>query len=439
MRTEKTISLILSLLLIISLLGGCAETGSVVKVVSVTPQELIAPTFGERNPAAEAVADGANDFAFRLGTALAEQYENENLVVSPFSVWLPLAALVNATDETAKPALLEALGAQGISEENLDTAVSRMLYDLTQERERVWAEEGGYEYHNPLQIANAIFVDNEVTLDKNFAQTFADYYRGNAINVDFSSPEAVDAVNKWASENTEGLITEIVKELDPETLCAIANAIYFSDRWDWEFNSDSTREDVFHSPSGDSTAQFMYRQGDMLPYYEDEQVQAMPMRFKTGGGMLIILPRDGNATGLLSSMTNERFNGIFKDMISRTGELLLPRFSIEGDAMPLNDTLSAMGIPLFDGETPLITGLIEQDIPLFLSQAVHKALIKVDEKGTTAAAVTVMVAAGAAMPEPTEPFVMNCNKPFVFVLYGDTYDGGAQVLFTGMVNNVVDS
>ena len=64
----------------------------------------------------------------------------------------------------------------------------------------------------------------------------------------------------------------------------------------------------------------------------------------------------------------------------------------------------------------------------------HKAVIEVDEKGTTAAAVTVMAMTGAAMPLPTEPFEMNCNKPFIFVLYAHTYDGGNQVLFTGIVN-----
>ena len=45
-----------------------------------------------------------------------------------------------------------------------------------------------------------------------------------------------------------------------------------------------------------------------------------------------------------------------------------------------------------------------------------------------------MEMSGAAPPQPAEPFEMICNKPFVFVLYGDTYDGGNQVLFTGIVN-----
>jgi len=40
----------------------------------------------------------------------------------------------------------------------------------------------------------------------------------------------------------------------------------------------------------------------------------------------------------------------------------------------------------------------------------------------------------AAPPNPTKPFEMICDKPFVFILYAYTYDGGSQILFTGIVN-----
>jgi serine protease inhibitor len=64
-------------------------------------------------------------------------------------------------------------------------------------------------------------------------------------------------------------------------------------------------------------------------------------------------------------------------------------------------------------------------------------VIKVDEKGTTAAAVTILSMGSSAPPDdaPRETFERgNCNKPFVFILYDHTHDGGMQVLFTGMVN-----
>ena len=404
-----------------------------ITIAALDAKELQKPVFGKPNITAKTVANGANEFAFELSNALARETLDNNLVCSPYSVWIPLAALINATNSQNKDSLLEALSASGISEDEINSAASRMLYDLTNQRMKEDAEEY---YNDPLKIANAIFVSNNVTLKREFAQTFLDYYRGVAMNVDFSSRDAVDAVNDWASDNSEGLITEIIKEFDPTTVAAVANAIYFSDRWGWEFKRNETVEDVFHSPTGDTNAFFMKREGDNQTYYEDDWVQATQLSFVSGGGLYIILPKDGDATHVLSFMANEYFEEIQRDSIRATGKLLLPRFSIESGAIDLVETLKKLGVPLFDDvAAPLTGGLIEEDVPVWLGSAVHKAVIKVDEKGTTAAAVTVMAAApGAALIEPTEPFEMICNKPFVFILYGRTNDGGNQVLFTGIVN-----
>jgi serpin B len=418
--------------------GGSTAGGSSdsIEVARVTAKDLLAPD--EYDPTARSVAQGANDFAFRFAATLAEKSGNENFVCSPYSVWLPLAALVNAAEESKKGALLSTLGAAGMSEGDINTAASRMLYGLTKVRETKLAlEYSGEKYNNPLKIANAIFVSKELTLQDSFAQTFMDFYRGTSIKVNFASGDAAADINKWASDNTEGLINNVVSDLDPDTVAAIANAIYFSDRWSREFIPENTAEDVFHSPVGDTEAFYMLREGNDLIYYEDNQVQAMPLGFTSGGGMYIILPKDGDALGLLSSMTDDYFEEIQNNSIPATGKLLLPRFSIEGDTMDLRATLIALGVPLFDtsgGST--ITGLVKENIPLYLSSAVQKALIRVDEKGTTAAAVTVLMGATSAGPsEPTKPFEVICNKPFVFVLYDYTQDGGKQVLFTGMVNN----
>ena len=373
-------------------------------------------------------AAGANDFAFRLSKALLKSNGKKSFVCSPYSVWLPLAALVNATDPAQKAALLNALGAAGFSEKELNEAAAEMLYSLTNERSKAYGEEY---YHNPLRIANAVFVDKQYTLNQDFKKVFADSYQGSAQTVDFKSPAAVKTVNDWASKNTEGLIKDIIQEFDPETVAAIANAIYFSDRWEWEFSPNDTKQDIFHGANGDTQAQFMLREGDNQTYYEDKKLQAMPLTFKTGGGLYILLPKDGDANALLSNMTTAYFDEIQRDSIQATGKLLLPRFKIDSGVMRLVDTLAALGVPLVDPNLAPITDLVKE-APLFISDAVQKAVIEVDEKGTTAAAVTVMMMCGAAMPQPTKPFSMVCDKPFAFILYGN----GGQILFTGVVNQI---
>jgi len=169
--------------------------------------------------------------------------------------------------------------------------------------------------------------------------------------------------------------------------------------------------------------------------YEDEIIQAMPLTFQSGGHLMIILPKDISATGVLTTMTNEYFEKIIDDSIYATGELLLPRFSIESNEIKLAEALTVLGVPLFNASAaPLTGGIVDGDTPVWLTGAVQKAMIDVDEKGAVAAAVASFTLAGASVPTPTKPFVMKCNKPFVFVLYDHTYDGGNQVLFIGIVN-----
>jgi serpin B len=435
---KNTITLLICLCVIMFAAcdNGAGEGNGSFNIVKVNARELLSPygedPNGEITLAARAVAGGANDFAFRLGAVLLKDSGDKNFVCSPYSVWLPLAALVNAADDEYKAALTEALGAAGITSANINKAASRMLFNLTNMENN--APKG---YYNPLKIANAIFVDNKVTLRKDFAQTFMDFYRGASINVDFSSKDAVDAVNRWASDNTGGLIKELIQKFDPDTVAAIANAIYFSDRWDWEFDSKETKEDVFYAKGTDSTSRafYMLREGGGQTYYEDEKVQAVPLSFTQNAVMYIILPKDGDAAALLSSMTNEDFKNIQRESWPAKGKLLLPRFSIESGIIDLKEALISLGVPLFEG-SPL-TGLIEEKLPLLLTAAKQKALIKVDEKGTTAAAVTVMeigVTSPGPRPDPDKPFEMICDKPFVFILCEHTYDGGNQILFTGVVN-----
>ncbi len=413
--------------------------------MEVAAAELLGYVGGEVDEAASAVADGANDFALRLSAALVKDVGEENFVCSPYSVWLPLAALVNATDVQNKPTLVTALGAAGIEDGDINRAASRMLYDLMKVRRNQDAEEYGGEQVDPLKIVNAVLVDDDVVLRNDFAQSFADYYRGSAVNVDFADREAVDVINRWASENTGGLINNVVEGFDPNTVAAIVNSIYFSDGWRYEFLPELTENDVFYGTAGEGTASYMLKE-ERLAYFEDSGLQAVTLDFTLGGSMMILLPKesepgdaDDSANGCLASLTGERFQEIIERSEKTEGKLLLPRFKVENQVSHLKDALISLGVPLFDeGAAPLTGGLIEGDDEVWVSEVAQKALIEVDEKGTTAAAVTVVnmeTTAAVIMVEDT-PFEMTCNRPFAFVLYENTYDGGEQILFTGVVNQL---
>lgn len=433
-RTRRLIAFLLACLtpLLASCSGIVPDLASEPIHIAATP----AAQFGSSAlPAAsDTFVEQTNEFAFRFTEKLLDGSDSgANFVCSPFSAWLPLAALVNATDAESRPQLLEALGEAGLSAERLNDAARALLSALARENRSEMMESEGLEPHNPLSIANAVFVDQEARVNSSFAETFARDYGGAAMSVDFSSDEAVRAINQWASDHTDGLIPEILAPgtLGPETVAAIANAIYFSDRWDWEFQEEDTASGPFHSPGGDTQAQFMLHDGE-LPYFEDDAMQAVRLDFVTGGSLLVMLPKKAEASALLAGLTQTRLTEVLSGMSQREGHLLLPRFEVQSGIMQLNDALQALGVPLFDSASPALHSLVDgQDV--FLSQAVQSAILQVDEHGTTAAAVTALILAGAALPEPAEAFEMICNKPFAFVLLGPGTGLTDEVLFTGVV------
>lgn len=400
-----------------------------ISVYPVQASPLVEPDYSSDNEKEKSIANGSNKFALDFSQKLFSTYKGENFVSSPYSAWLPLASLVNATDEQYKTELINILAGANITPDDLNNANSKMLYELTKTGNLELDENA----HNTLQIANALFIKNGLSINKDFAQKYVDYFRGSAINVDFTSPEAVNAVNQWASDNTDGLIKEIITEFNPETQVAIANSVYFSDRWKAEFNPDDTKEGKFNSPSGEVDAKYMYKESVEDLYYEDESIQAISIPFSSGASMYIILPKEDTANNMFSKVDSEYFNKISSNMEIAKTQLTLPKFKIETDAMNLKDSLSSMGISLFDSSKSPINGLVN-DESLFISEAVQKAVIEVDEKGTTAAAVTIMGMTKSALIEPDKTATITCDKPFIFILSDNTF-AGEQILFTGVVNN----
>jgi serpin B len=339
--------------------------------------------------------------------------------------------------------MLASLGAGGITADVLNSAASRMLFDLSRGGRSSWDPD----FKDPLHIANAIFVDYTYNLQNDFAQTYLDFYRGELMSVNFSHPDAVGIVNRWASDNTQGMINNLIDRFDPDTVAAIANAIFFTDKWATQFHVNDTHKGTFHSATGEKTVDFMERTDSNFMYYEDGNLQAVTLEFAAGGGMTVFLPKNGDANSLLANMTEREFDRILDNMVNlnngihienerRTVHLRfsMPKFKIETKLNNLWGALNVLGVPLVNSRLDPITGLVYDSSPLFISDAVQMAMIDVDEYGATAAAVTVMSVVPTSMPADPVLFEMVCDRPFAFVLHQPTVDGGQQVLFMGVVN-----
>ncbi|MCL2170380.1 MAG: serpin family protein, partial [Defluviitaleaceae bacterium] len=238
------------------------------------------------------IYQAANDFAFRLTSTLLGASGDGNFVLSPFSVWLPLAALANVTCEELLPELLGALSLDcEVPTRQINRTVRQMLGRLTNE---------GFSEHmpSPLSIANAIYTRDDYTLNSDFARIFAHYFMGELDQVNFLNPATADIVNAWAYEHTDGRIPQVVSPdmFNELTAALIANAILFQGDWRWQFEPELTTRGNFYGAQGTTQAYLMERVFDdvgntTVMFFEDDEVEALQLLFQQGGAMTILLPR----------------------------------------------------------------------------------------------------------------------------------------------------
>src|SRR5690554_5222291 len=91
-----------------------------------------------------------------------------------------------------------------------------------------------------LSIANAIFTNQFVDIHTKFIETNKSYYDATVKPVDFDDPRTVGIINGWASDNTNGLIEQVIDQTDPMDLMCLLNAIYFKGIWSSEFDPKNT-------------------------------------------------------------------------------------------------------------------------------------------------------------------------------------------------------
>ena len=99
-------------------------------------------------------------------------------------------------------------------------------------------------------------------------------------------------------------------------------------------------------------------------------------------------------------------------MRKRTVELKLPKFKLSSE-LDLRQLLGAMtSTGLF--ATPDLSRMLEGASPM-ITDATQEAIIKVDESGTEAAALTTITVGRSAKPRP-QAIEMTLDRPFMYLV-----------------------
>lgn len=354
------------------------------------------------------------DFIERVNASTDKDY-----IVSPLSMQFLLGMILDGARGETAAEICSVLGYGAGEKEAVDQYCLSMMQQLP-----------SMDRKTRLSIANAIFVDEGWPLKDAYKDNVGRYHLAEVDNLDFSDgPASLKAINGWCSKHTYGLIPKILDEVDPNMLAYLLNAVYFKSRWAEPFRKEASAQEDFTDESGTERKVTMMKRNLTCLYAENDVFSAVRLPYGNGAfSMTVLLPQKGYKVSDVAAALRQLDWDDFRreEMFHCEADLWLPRFETEFH-VNLNDILSEMGMPLaFDRLKADFLDMSE--FALCLSFVKQDAVIKVDEEGTEAAAVSSAGIEKATSAGPGSHVVFHADHPFLY-LVSESSTGA--ILFAG--------
>lgn len=246
-----------------------------------------------------------------------------------------------------------------------------------------------------------------------------------------SEAKLLDQFKRSVSTQHSALVNE--KTSDGEPYVELKNVASFKAEWLRKMERDASHEHSFYNADGSKSFPAFLSCTSQLRYYKDSNrkkptVQAVALPYKYNDAEipfeLVLVDSDKPLTAPL-------LETIFPRMQTGKCEVEFPEFSInsEFDLVPMMKNLGLQSI--FNPEVEAFDRMAT--IPLYAKSFCQEAEIQVDKAGTTARALTRMIAVKSlCLPDKEE---IHFYRPFYYFLRNVST---GEILFMGRVNKLSD-
>jgi len=354
-----------------------------------------------------------NAFTVDLYKKIRDANNGKNLFFSPISISIAFGMI--------------SLGAKGNTKDQMKAVLhlDKLSSDITVgESYRQLLTTLSYTGSNyTLHMVNRLFGSKVFQFRKEFLQIMQNYFYASLESLDFiGEPDASRLhINQWVANKTNNKITDLLPSgtITSQTILVLANAIYLNALWVFPFDKTLTKPGPFRiSNSKSIQTDMMHLNNNFLNYYDSSELSCEVLELPYKGdeaSMFVFLPNtvDG-LPDLENLLTADTIAGILPKLRNRNMNVQLPKFSIDQE-ISLKLFLQKLGMTdVFDSYKADLTGIVKGTHNLFVTDAIHKAIVNVSESGTEAAAATSIVVVGTSLQPPPIPFIV--NRPVTFFI-----------------------
>jgi len=369
------------------------------------------------------VVNANTDFSLKLLKELMIEQKTKNIFISPLSISIALAMTYNGANTSTSEAMAETLGFEGMSTDEVNLGYQQLLLSLFNADNQV-----------SLSLGNSVWIRESFAsgVKQVFTDELKKSYQSEVYSRSFE-PSTVNEVNSWVEKETNGKISKILDEIEPENVMFLINAIYFKGNWVDKFDESATSSSDFTTSEGTKEAVDMMHNDSKYSYYTDNEVEIARLPYgRDKIAMYVFLPHKGvDLDSFLSNLELNTLENYFTKLSKTELDLKLPKLKLEYGKVDLKEALTNLGMGIaFDKYRADLSGIADvKPENLYIAFVDHKAVIEVNEKGTEAAAVTNVGISITSMPMRTS---FTVDRPYMFLIRDDR---SGSILFIGSIEN----
>ncbi|KAG7516013.1 hypothetical protein JOB18_020409 [Solea senegalensis] len=353
---------------------------------------------------ANILANNSATLAFSLYQKMAKDKNTENILISPVVVASSLGLVALGGKASTASQVKTILNAAKVKDEQLHSGLAELLSEVSDPKARnvTW------------KISNRLYGPSSVKFVDEFVKNSKKHYNCDNSKINFKDKKgAVNAINEWAANCTDGKLPEVTKDVEKTDGAMIVNAMFFKPHWNEQFHHKMVDKRGFMVSHGYTVSIEMMHRTGIYGFLEDKtnklSILSMPLAHKKSTMVFIMSNYVESLERVEKLLTKKQLNTWMGKVQQIAVAVSLPKVSMEV-SHNLQKHLMELGLTEAVNKSKADFSKISGKKDLYLSSVFHASALEWDTDGNE------MDLSVFGTDKLKNPKLFYADHPFIFLV-----------------------